>query len=76
MGYQTVLVLSGGTSREDLPRFAYRPDLIVESVATLIEKLADESWLMEFDSAQKAEAFEGEASLNLGAVRRRAAPGF
>jgi NagD protein len=35
MGYRTVLVLSGGTRREDLARYAYRPDVIVESVADL-----------------------------------------
>lgn len=35
MGYHTVLVLSGGTRREDLPRFAYRPDLVVESIACI-----------------------------------------
>jgi NagD protein len=39
MGYQTVLVLSGGTCREDLAKFAYRPDVVVESVATLIDTL-------------------------------------
>jgi NagD protein len=37
MGYQTILVLSGGTSEADLSRFAYRPDLIVPSVADLCE---------------------------------------
>jgi NagD protein len=41
MGYQTVLVLSGGTRREDLARFAYRPDIVVESVASLIDALPD-----------------------------------
>ena len=35
MGYRTVLVLSGGTRREDLARFAYRPDVIVESIGEL-----------------------------------------
>ena len=35
MGYHTVLVLSGGTRREDLKNFAYRPDLVVESIAEL-----------------------------------------
>lgn len=35
MGYRTILVLSGGTSRDDLAQFAYRPDLIVDSVADL-----------------------------------------
>ncbi|RIK79695.1 MAG: TIGR01457 family HAD-type hydrolase [Planctomycetota bacterium] len=36
LGYRTVLVLSGGTRREDLARYAYRPDVILESVADLI----------------------------------------
>lgn len=35
MGYRTVLVLTGGTRREDLIRYAYRPDVIVESIADL-----------------------------------------
>jgi NagD protein len=35
LGFKTVLVLSGSTRREDLSRFAYRPDLIVDSLADL-----------------------------------------
>ena len=35
LGYKTVLVLSGTTRHEDLARYAYRPDLIVESIADL-----------------------------------------
>lgn len=35
MGYRTVLVLSGGTKREDLADFAYRPDHVVESIGSL-----------------------------------------
>jgi len=35
LGYRTVLVLSGGTRREDLARYAYRPDLVVDSIAEL-----------------------------------------
>jgi hypothetical protein len=35
MGYRTVLVFSGGTRREDLARYAYRPDVMVDSVADL-----------------------------------------
>src|SRR5688572_12814939 len=35
MGYHTILVLSGGTRREDLGRYAYVPDKIVESIADL-----------------------------------------
>jgi len=36
MGYRTVLVLSGGTTREDLKRYAYRPDVVVDSIADLV----------------------------------------
>ena len=35
MGYHTVLVFSGGTRREDLDRYAYRPDVAVDSIADL-----------------------------------------
>ena len=35
LGYRTILVLSGGTRREDLGAFAYRPDMVVESIADL-----------------------------------------
>jgi NagD protein len=38
MGYRTVLVQTGSTSREDLTRYAYRPDLVFDS----IEDLCDE----------------------------------
>jgi NagD protein len=33
LGYKTILVLSGGTARDDLRHFAYRPDEVVESIA-------------------------------------------
>ena len=35
MGYRTILVLSGGTQLGDLEHFAYRPDIIIDSVADL-----------------------------------------
>ncbi len=38
MGYRTVLVLSGGTKINDLVDYAYRPDMIVNSVKDLIER--------------------------------------
>lgn len=37
MGYQTVLVLSGGTAADGFQQFAYRPDIVVNSVADLCE---------------------------------------
>jgi NagD protein len=33
LGYRTVLVLSGGTSRDDLMHYAYRPDVVLDSIA-------------------------------------------
>jgi NagD protein len=42
MGYRTVLVLSGGTQRDDLARYAYRPDLVVDSIADLCQS---EPWM-------------------------------
>ena len=35
LGYRTILVLSGGTQRDHLKRFAYQPDRVVESIADL-----------------------------------------
>lgn len=35
LGYRSILVLSGGTRREDLDAFAYRPDMVVDSIADL-----------------------------------------
>ena len=46
MGYRTVLVLSGGTERHDLARYAYRPDHVVESIGSLCD-LADMRQLLE-----------------------------
>lgn len=38
MGYRTTLVLTGSTRREDLMRYAYRPDLVVDSIADLCDE--------------------------------------
>ncbi|GAC1475369.1 MAG: HAD-IIA family hydrolase [Isosphaeraceae bacterium] len=35
LGFKTILVLSGGTHREDLDRYAYQPDKVVDSIAEL-----------------------------------------
>jgi NagD protein len=42
MGYRAVLVLSGSMRRDDLVRYAYRPDLVVDSIA----ELCDEAFLL------------------------------
>ena len=38
MGYRTALVLTGSTRREDLSRYAYRPDIVLESIADLCDE--------------------------------------
>ena len=35
MGYKTILVLSGVTKRENLSRYAFKPDLVVDSVSDI-----------------------------------------
>lgn len=35
MGYKTILVLTGWSKEEDLPRYAYRPDYIFSSIADI-----------------------------------------
>jgi NagD protein len=45
LGYHTVLVLSGGTRAADLSRYAYRPEVVVESLADFAAMLAETDWL-------------------------------
>jgi 5'-nucleotidase len=44
LGFHTVLVLSGGTKRDDLPRFAYRPELVVDGLGELADLLDGHAW--------------------------------
>jgi len=44
LGFRTVLVLTGGTKREDLVRYAYRPDLVVASLAEYASQLEEAGW--------------------------------
>jgi NagD protein len=44
LGFNTVLVLSGGTKREDLSKYAYRPEVVVEHLADFIEILERHDW--------------------------------
>ncbi len=53
LGFHTVLVLSGGTRREDLQHFAYGPDVVVESLADFAEMVEDAGW-------QGARLFDGD----------------
>jgi NagD protein len=46
LGYRTVLALSGGTRLEDIAKYSYRPDVVVDSLADLCGEdfWTDESW--------------------------------
>ena len=44
LGFHTVLVLSGGTKREDVPHYAYRPEVVVESIAEFSDMLEQSDW--------------------------------
>jgi NagD protein len=44
LGFHTVLVLSGGTRAEDLPRYAYRPETVVTSLAELADQFEAHDW--------------------------------
>jgi NagD protein len=44
LGFHTVLVLSGGTREADLPRYAYRPDVVVPSLAEFAALLEARDW--------------------------------
>ncbi len=41
MGYRSILVLTGSTKRSDLTRYAYGPDLIIDSIAALADPEID-----------------------------------
>jgi 5'-nucleotidase len=44
LGFHTVLVLSGGTQREQLRHYAYQPDIVVESLAEFAKVLDRNNW--------------------------------
>jgi NagD protein len=44
LGLHTVLVLSGGTKRDDLPRYAYRPEFMFEALGEFAEWMETRDW--------------------------------
>jgi NagD protein len=51
LGFHTVLVLSGGTRREDLQHFAYGPEVVVGSLADFSETLERSEWRSPWQAA-------------------------
>jgi NagD protein len=50
LGYHTVLVLSGGTQKEDLRSYAYGPEIIVDSLAEFSRLLDQTDWVLPWHS--------------------------
>src|SRR6266545_4710808 len=65
LGFHTVLVLSGGTRREDLERYAYRPDLVVDSLAELTNTLDEARWLPPWYSSRNWQTGSARRSMAL-----------
>jgi NagD protein len=63
LGFHTVLVLSGGTRREDLRRYAYGPEVVVDSLAEFSELLESTGWRAPWRSANGARANQGGRAL-------------
>lgn len=62
LGFHTVLVLSGGTQREDLLRYAYRPEIIVDSVAEFSDLLDKTDWRMPWHVSKRAKTLHPAAA--------------
>ncbi len=60
LGFHTVLVLSGGTKPDDLPRYAYRPEVVVPSLAELADQMDRNGWRLPW---QGGGATNGKAAL-------------
>ncbi len=54
LGFHTVLVFSGGTKPDDLPKYAYRPETVVPSLAELADMMELNSWRPPWLPAVKA----------------------
>jgi len=54
LDYRTILVTSGGTRREDMGKYAFRPDKVVESIADL----RHEDLVREFSQIGKTDAIQ------------------
>ena len=68
LNFKTILVLSGGTRREDLAKYAFRPDKIVDSIADLDH----DALSREFASGGSSAKIETELADEAPKTKRRA----
>jgi NagD protein len=70
LGFHTVLVLSGGTRQEDLPRYPYRPELVVSSLGELAEVMDEAGW-RPLHHGGNGRDFGGEARMAAMGIARK-----
>ncbi|HEY3787535.1 MAG TPA: HAD-IIA family hydrolase [Urbifossiella sp.] len=58
LGFHSVLVLSGGTRSEDLPKFGYRPEVVVDSLAEFADLMDNRDWHPRWHEIPESEAVE------------------
>jgi NagD protein len=63
LGFHTVLVLSGGTRQEDFPRYAYGPEIVVDSLAEFAQLLERNRWEPPWLSHKNAKNGSGKPAL-------------
>src|SRR5205823_13481808 len=70
LGFHGVLVRSGGTRQEDIARYSYQADRIVDSVADLHEMLNQRDWRPWWLSMEER-AEPGESIRSVAMIRPR-----
>jgi NagD protein len=64
LGFHTVLVLTGGTRPQDLQRYAYRPEIVVESLGQFGALLERTDWQPPWHAAVSAKHQRRQSLLN------------
>jgi len=55
LGFHSVLVLSGGTKEDDLPKYRYRPEVVVDSLAEYADLMESCDWRPPWKAARRRE---------------------
>jgi NagD protein len=74
LGFHTVLVLTGGTRPQDLERYAYRPEIVVESLGQFGAMLERTDWQAPWHAAVPAKQVQQRRQPLLSSQQGRAIP--